>query len=323
MDPKALRIVFMGTPDFAVSSLQALVEGGFCIVGVVTSVDKPAGRGQHISMSAVKKYALKQGLKILQPTNLKSEGFIAELSSLNADLQVVVAFRMLPEKVWNMPPLGTFNLHASLLPKYRGAAPLNWAIIRGETISGVTTFKLTHEIDTGNIIFQEKAEIGPDDNVEVLHDKLMVIGARLVTKTVEALAAGNVEFVSQSELIRQGVEPTPAPKIFKNDCRINWNKPMEQVKNFVRGLSPYPAAWTELVDDSGKTISMKIYALDLYPQSGTKAPGEIISDKKHTFIIGTANGAVQVTELQLSGKKRMKTEDFLRGFQQIDNYKAV
>ena len=315
MKGKDLRIVFMGTPDFAVASLRSLVEGGYQIVGVVTAPDKPSGRGQKLTSSAVKIYAEEQGLKILQPEKLKSPQFIEELKSLQADLQVVVAFRMLPEVVWDMPPLGTFNLHASLLPQYRGAAPLNWAIINGEKQSGVTTFKLQHEIDTGNIIFQEKVAIGPDDNVEWLHDRLMEIGAGLVIRTVEALAAGNIEFISQDELIANGAEVKHAPKIFKENCLINWNNEVATIKNLVRGLSPYPAAWTQLITDKGNETIMKIYRVEIETATYSIEPGSVYSDGKTFLKIGAANGWVFIKELQLSGKKRMNVEDFLRGAQ--------
>lgn len=322
MEGKNLRIVFMGTPDFAVASLRSLHEGGYQIVGVITAPDKPSGRGQKLTSSAVKIYAEEQGLKVLQPEKLKSPQFIDELKSLQADLQVVVAFRMLPEVVWDMPPLGTFNLHASLLPQYRGAAPLNWAIINGETQSGVTTFILQHEIDTGNIIFQEKVDIGPDDNVEWLHDRLMKIGSELVIRTVEALAAGNIGFISQDELIAKGAEVKHAPKIFKEDCLINWNNEVATIKNLVRGLSPYPAAWTQLIADKGNETIMKIYRVETETASYPIEPGSIYSDGKTFLKIGAKNGWISVKELQLSGKKRMNIEDFLRGAQQINEFRV-
>jgi methionyl-tRNA formyltransferase len=322
MNGKDLRIVFMGTPGFAVESLKALVESGYNVVGVITAPDKPAGRGQKLSQSAVKEYALEKGLRILQPEKLKAPNFIEELQNLKADLQVVVAFRMLPEIVWDMPPLGTFNLHASLLPLYRGAAPLNWAIINGESQSGVTTFKLQHEIDTGNIIYQEKVDIGPDDNVEVLHDKLMETGAALVTKTVDALAEGKVDFVSQDELIGKGHETKHAPKIFKDDCKIDWTKDVQTIKDLVRGLSPYPAAWTELNSEKHKNTTMKIYRVETENAAYELKPGSIYSDGKTFMKIGAQNGWVSVKELQLSGKKRMPVDEFLRGFQQAEEYWA-
>ncbi len=321
MNGKNLRIVFMGTPDFAVESLRALVDNGYNVVGVITAPDKPAGRGRKLKPSAVKAFAVERGLTVLQPEKLKNEDFLEDLRALKADLQVVVAFRMLPEVVWDMPPLGTFNLHASLLPAYRGAAPLNWAIINGETESGVTTFKLQHEIDTGNIIFQEKTTIGPDDNVEVLHDKLMEIGAKLVLKTVDALAGGNVEFVNQQTLVEKGMEPTSAPKIFKEDCRINWNSKAETIRNHIRGLSPHPAAWTNLVDDGGKETMLKIFSTKS-GEATNAALGTIDTDGKTYLKIAAKDAWLYIHQLQLAGKKRMGVEDFLRGFQDANEYKA-
>jgi len=324
MRGKDIRIVFMGTPDFAAESLKSLVENNYKVVGVVTAPDKPAGRGQQMHQTPLKVYAQSMGIKVLQPEKLKSPEFIEELKLLKADLQVVVAFRMLPEVVWDMPRLGTFNLHASLLPKYRGAAPLNWAIINGETESGVTTFKLQHEIDTGNIIFQEKVAINPDDNVEVLHDKLMGIGAHLVIKTVDALAEGNLHFRAQQELIAKGYLPTPAPKIFKDDCLINWNTPVDTIRNFVRGLSPYPAAWTKLISLTGeKETSAKIFKVEVEKMKVKSEPGTIQSDVKNQLKIAASDGFVIIKELQLSGKKRLTVEEFLRGFQQIQAFKAT
>jgi methionyl-tRNA formyltransferase len=323
MNGKDLRIIFMGTPEFAVASLQALVENGYRVVGVVTAPDKPSGRGQVLSETAVKLYAMSKGLKILQPEKLKSPEFVEELKNLRADLQVVVAFRMLPEAVWDMPRLGTFNLHASLLPKYRGAAPLNWAIINGDKESGVTTFKIEHEIDTGNIMFQEKVDISPDDNVEVLHDKLMEIGSELVLKTVDTLATGNVEMISQQSLIEKGYLPSPAPKIFKDDCMIDWKKDALSLKNFVRGLSPYPTAWTNFINtDTGVEISVKIFRTDAENANADVEPGTIQSDGKTFLKIGCLKGRLIIKELQMAGKKRMTTEDFLRGFPSIVQYRC-
>ncbi len=317
---KDLRIVFMGTPEFAVSSLQALVEGGYNIVGVITVPDKPAGRGRKVQESAVKKYAVEQGLNILQPEKLKNPDFVSGLEKLKADLQIVVAFRMLPEIVWNMPRLGTFNLHGSLLPQYRGAAPLNWAIINGEKETGVTTFLLSHEIDTGAILFREKIEIGENDNIGDIHDKLMGIGATLVVKTVDALAEGNYSAVDQEQLIvRDALKP--APKIFKDDCRIDWGKPVDQVRNLIRGLSPYPGAWTELEDETGKTFALKVFAVEKDLSSPT-TPATLDSDAKTYLKIACSDGWLRITDLQLAGKKRMKTIDFLRGFQQPEKYKV-
>ncbi len=322
MTGKDLRIVFMGTPDFAVASLTALVEKGYKVVGVVTAPDKPAGRGQKLQQPAVKTYALTQHLPVLQPEKLKEEGFLAELESLKADLQIIVAFRMLPEVVWKMPVMGTFNLHGSLLPRYRGAAPLNWAIMNGDQESGVTTFLLKQEIDTGNILFWEKVPITPDQTVGELHDQLMVIGAELVLKTVDALAEGKTFPISQEKLV---VEPERlhAPKIFKEDCRINWNLDAQKNHDKIRGLSPYPTAWTELSAPLKENISLKIFRTSLEQCSHTDVPGTILSDQRKWAKIACANGYLSVTDLQVAGKKRMGIEEFLRGFPNIESYKAV
>jgi len=319
MKGKDLRIVFMGTPDFAVASLKALVEGGYNVVGVITSADKPAGRGKKLSQSAVKKYALKQNLKVLQPEKFKNQQFLNELRDLKADLQVVVAFRMLPEVVWDMPRFGTFNLHGSLLPKYRGAAPLNWAIINGEQKTGVTTFLLDHKIDTGKILFKQEIEIGENDTVGDIHDQLMEIGADLVLETVDAIASGKVKPISQDELVDE--EVTHAPKLFKEDCKIDWTKKMETIKNLVRGLSPFPSAWANLVHkETGRTIQCKLYFVQKVISTDSAAPGTIDSDDQTYLNVACGNGWLEVTDLQLSGKKRMKTDDFLRGFRGIDEY---
>ncbi len=315
MKGKDLRLVFMGTPDFAVESLKGLFNNGYNIVGVVTAPDKPAGRGRQISESAVKKFAISKGLNVMQPEKLKSPEFLNELNSLNADLQIVVAFRMLPEEVWNMPPLGTFNLHASLLPKYRGAAPLNWAIINGEKETGVTTFFLKHEIDTGNIIFQEKIEIDDDDNVEELHDKSMLVGANLVVKTVNAIAKGSLLLIDQDKLIKEGLLPCAAPKILKEDCLIDWNNDPSTVRNFIRGLSPYPGAWTKVYDlNSGNEYHLKIFDVEIEQSEKEIEPGKFFSDGKKYIKFSCKNGFIDILELQFPGKKRMKTSEFLRGY---------
>ena len=322
MHPKEIRIVFMGTPEFAVESLKALVENGNHVVGVITAPDKPAGRGRQLSESAVKKYAVENDLKVLQPEKLKNPEFIAELESLKADLQIVVAFRMLPEIVWNMPSLGTFNLHASLLPQYRGAAPLNWAVINGETETGVTTFLLSHEIDTGLIIFQERVNIGENDNVGVLHDRMMDIGANLVLKTVDALAEGDVQPIDQTTLIEAQDRVRQAPKIFKEDCLIDWTRDTESVRNLIRGLSPYPTAWTELVHPGKQeTLTAKIYAVSRDNDSLPAAPGTMQTDGKKYLKIACPDGWLSITDIQLSGKKRMKTDELLRGFQHINEWR--
>lgn len=325
MDPKQLRIVFMGTPEFAVESLKTLVENGYNVVGVITAPDKPAGRGLKVTESAVKRYAVSVDLPVLQPEKLKNPAFLEELTTLKADLQIVVAFRMLPEAVWAMPPLGTFNLHASLLPQYRGAAPLNWAVINGETETGVTTFLLSHEIDTGQILFREKETILPGDTVGALHDRLMTRGARLVVETVDALASGDYIPVSQEELLAESGELKSAPKIFRETMRIDWNQPAESLRNLVRGLSPYPVAWTILrYRETGAEIEMKIFGSETGGIRENETPhGSIRSDSKKLLEVACGDRWLQITDLQLAGKKRMKTEEFLRGFQGIHNYFCV
>ena len=320
MDGKKLRIVFMGTPDFAVASLKALVENGYNVAGVITAPDKPAGRGNVLTESAVKKYATENNLNIFQPEKLKNPDFINELKKLKAELQVVVAFRMLPEIVWNMPKYGTFNLHGSLLPQYRGAAPLNWAVINGETKTGVTTFLLDQEIDTGKILFKKEIEIGENDTAGDIHDRLMGIGADLVLETVDAIAVGNIQPISQGKLIAEN-EIKHAPKIFREDCKINWNKGPEEVRNLIRGLSPYPAAWSNLVNKKTREeILTKIYFVQNISMNKSEEPGSIKTDGKNYLNVACKNAWLQITDLQISGKKRMKTEDFLRGFQQIEDY---
>ncbi|MBT3382275.1 MAG: methionyl-tRNA formyltransferase [Prolixibacteraceae bacterium] len=318
---KKLRIIFMGTPEFAVASLKALFEGAYNVVGVITAPDKPAGRGKKINESSVKKYAVENNLKILQPGKLKNPEFLDELKLLKADLQVIVAFRMLPEVVWNMPKFGTFNLHGSLLPQYRGAAPLNWAIINGETKTGVTTFLLDQKIDTGKILFNKETEIGENETVGDVHDRLMEIGAKLVVETVEAIAGGNIQAVSQSELIGN-LEIKHAPKIFKDDCKINWTEESESIRNQIRGLSPYPAAWTNLTtNESGQKIQTKIFFATKIELSTSAEPGTIKTDGKTFVNVACGNGWLQITDLQIAGKKRMKTEDFLRGFKNIEGHR--
>ena len=313
MKKEDLRIVYMGTPDFAVESLKSLVEGGYNVVGVITMPDKPIGRHQtELSASPVKKYAVEHGLKVLQPEKLKDENFIEELRALQADLQIVVAFRMLPEVVWNMPRRGTFNLHAALLPQYRGAAPINWAIINGDKETGITTFFLDHDIDTGSIIQRVPVPILDTDNVEDVHDKLMTLGARLVIETVDNIIADNVHPIPQSEFHTD--EPLrPAPKIFKETCRIDWNLGVKRTYDFIRGLSPYPAAWTEMYQNGKKSV-MKIYAAEKEFCQPTEKVGTLLCIDRKTMKVALADGYLHLTEIQLAGKKRMKTEDFLRGF---------
>lgn len=306
-----LRIVYMGTPDFAVEPLRRLVEGGYNVVAVVTMPDKPVGRHQEtLSQSAVKQYAVAQDIPVLQPDRLKDEAFLAELRSYEADLQVVVAFRMLPEVVWAMPRLGTFNLHAALLPQYRGAAPINWAIINGDTETGITTFFLDHDIDTGVVIHRQAVPIHETDNAEDIHDRLMHLGAELVQKTVDDIAADRVRPISQSELIVEG-PLRPAPKIFKETCEIDWTAhTVASAYNFVRGLSPYPAAWTTL---EGK--SLKIYATEKGDEDLCEAvPGTFDTDGKTFLRVACTDGWLRILSLQLAGKKRMPVAAFLRGF---------
>lgn len=320
MQGKELRIVFMGTPDFAVASLRALVDGGYNVVGVITAPDKPAGRGKKLHESAVKKYSIENGLNVLQPEKLKNADFLNELKKLQAELQVVVAFRMLPEVVWNMPKLGTFNLHGSLLPQYRGAAPLNWAVINGEPKTGVTTFLLDQKIDTGKIIFKKEITIDENDTVGDIHDGLMEIGAKLVVETVDALANGNYVAVPQSEIMDE-TEIKHAPKIFKEDCKIDWTKDCETIRNLIRGLSPCPTAWSKLVHrDSGKEIPTKLFFAKRGDSIEKAEPGTLKTDGKTFVNVACENGWLQITDIQIAGKKRMKVEDFLRGFQQIGKF---
>lgn len=318
MEKKDLRIVYMGTPDFAVESLRALVEGGYQVVAVVTMPDKPMGRhGSVLQSSPVKKYAESVGLPVLQPEKLKEEAFLTELRSYQADLQIVVAFRMLPEVVWNLPRLGTFNLHASLLPQYRGAAPINWSVINGDTETGVTTFFLSHEIDTGKIIRQKRLPIADTDDVETVHDALMVMGAGLVTETVDLILADKAEATPQEAFYTDASELRPAPKIFKETCRIQWNQPLKQVYDFIRGLSPYPAAWTELIAANGTKQVLKIYQSEKIIESHSLPVGSIRSDKKSFLDVAVPDGFLRLHSLQLAGKKRMNITDFLNGNKQI------
>lgn len=323
MTKEELKIVFFGTPDFAVESLRRLVEGGYHIVGVVTTPDKVGGRGHHMLQSDVKKYALEQGLPLLQPANLKDEAFVAQLRSLQADLFIVIAFRMLPQVVWQMPPLGTFNLHASLLPKYRGAAPINWAVMNGDTTTGVTTFFLKHEIDTGDIIQQRAVNIARTDNVEAIHDRLMHLGAGMVIDTVDDIIAGTVHPIPQEQLLTAGEEPTPAPKIFKDTCRIHWAWPAERVYNHVRGLSPYPAAWTILTDEAGQQWNIKVFeTAEPTPLPWQMRPGETFVNDK-VLAIAAADALIEIKSLQPAGKRRMSTEEFLRGLRLQGYLKAL
>lgn len=299
-----LRIIFMGTPEFAVGSLKILVEHEFNVVAVLTAPDKPKGRGQKLAYSPVKEYALSQNIPVLQPTNLKSPDFNEELKRYNANLQVVVAFRMLPEVVWSMPEYGTFNLHASLLPQYRGAAPINWAIMNGETETGVTTFFIKHEIDTGSIILQEKEPISEKDNVGTLYERLMVKGAKVVLETVMQIQQESYNLKIQED----SPDLKPAPKLFKENCQVDWSQSSKRIYDFVRGLSPYPAAWT-IID--GKTF--KIFEVQITSKSMSGDIGTVQSNGKDEILVKAGDGVVNITDLQLQGKKRMKTVDFLRG----------
>lgn len=323
MKKEDLRIVYMGTPDFAVESLRALVEGGYRVVGVVTMPDKPVGRhGSVLQPSPVKQYAQSVGLPVLQPQKLKDESFLSELRALQADLQIVVAFRMLPEVVWNMPRFGTFNLHASLLPQYRGAAPINWAVINGDTQTGVTTFFLTHEIDTGRIIRQKQLPIADTDDVGQVHDALMRLGSGLVTETVDLILAGSLDAVPQEAFYKDPSELRPAPKIFKETCRIDWSQPVKKVYDFIRGLSPYPAAWTELVAADGSRQMVKIYQAEKRMAAHSLSAGTICTDRKSYLEIALPDGYLRLLSLQLAGKKRVGAKDFLNGYKQIDTYRV-
>ncbi|EFA98638.1 methionyl-tRNA formyltransferase [Hoylesella timonensis] len=320
MTKEDLRIIFMGTPEFAVASLQALVQGGYHVVAVVTQPDKPVGRHQQtLQASEVKKYALSQNLPVLQPAKLKDPDFLTQLADYKADLQVVVAFRMLPEVVWSMPRFGTFNVHAALLPQYRGAAPINWAIIYGETKTGVTTFFLDHNIDTGRIIMQKQLPIPEDADVEYVYDKLMVLGAEICLDTIDKLLAndGKIAATPQNQLVQSEHNLLPAPKIFKETCEINWNQSARDIYNFVRGLSPYPAAWTtwniSKDDPTSKQVMIKIYKTQLTGEATTEKPGSINTDQRRIYVATTTEW-LEITELQMAGKKRMNAKDFLNGW---------
>ena len=308
LNKQSIRIIYMGTPDFAVESLRALVENGYNVVAVVTMPDKPAGRGHQLQFSAVKQYALSVGLPVLQPERLKDENFLAELKSYNADLQIVVAFRMLPEVVWNMPRLGTFNLHASLLPQYRGAAPINWAVMNGDHETGATTFMLQHEIDTGNIILQERIAIAPDENVGSVHDRLMTMGAGLVTRTVDAIIEAEDKGVAIKTFPQDNsIELRPAPKIFKDTCAIDFSRSAEQIRNHVRGLSPSPAAWIDHMP-ANHPLSDVLKGAKVYKVAVTQ-----VAEQKGHIVVPCADGYIDILELQLPGKKRMDAAALLNG----------
>lgn len=319
MNKRDLRIVYMGTPEFAVTSLKRLVEGGYNVVGVITAPDRPAGRGQKVRPSAVKEYAVSQNLPLLQPVKLQDPDFLTQLKSWNADLQIVVAFRMLPEVVWDMPRLGTFNLHASLLPQYRGAAPIHWAVINGEIETGVTTFFLDHKIDTGKIILQKKVAIKEADNVGVIHDKLMELGGELVVETVDALLNNNIQPIPQEKLIEG--ELKNAPKLFRENCKIDWTQSVETIYNFIRGLSPYPSAWSPMfVASENKAIDVKVFASEKNIQKHNLDTGTIQTDGKEYIQVAVRDGFIAIKELQLPGKKRLKVDELLRGYEITNDF---
>lgn len=320
MKKEDLKIVYMGTPYFAVEALRQLVEGGYNVVGVITMPDKPAGRGHKIQFSPVKQYALEHHLPLLQPEKLKDEAFVQALREWKADLQIVVAFRMLPEVVWNMPRFGTFNLHASLLPQYRGAAPINWAVINGDTETGITTFFLKHEIDTGEVIQQVSVPIADTDNVEIVHDKLMLLGGKLVIETVDAILNGTVKAIPQEDM-NVAEELRPAPKIFKETCRINWDAPVKKVYDFIRGLSPHPAAWTELIAPSGESMVVKVFESEKIVEAHQLEVGTLLTDGKKYIKVAVQDGFISILALQLPGKKRLKTDELLRGLKLTSDYK--
>jgi methionyl-tRNA formyltransferase len=306
-------IVFMGTPEFAVESLKAIIRAGYPVKGVVTSPDKPSGRGLQLRSSPVKIFALENNIPVLQPLKLKDPEFLESLRNWQADLQVIVAFRMLPEEVWSMPPLGTFNLHASLLPQYRGAAPINRAVMNGETRTGVTTFFLNHEIDKGSVILQEEIAISPEETAGDVHDRLMVTGAGLVLKTIEGIASGMITPVDQ-HLMESNNPLLPAPKLFKADCRIDWQRDTLPVYNFIRGLSPHPAAWSELLTVEGDILKVKIFFARPVSESPAGIPGSLITDNRNYLHVFTGNGLIAIERIQLEGKKQLNIAEFLHGF---------
>ena len=314
-----MKIIFLGTPDFAVPSLDILIKNGYEVVAVITAPDKPAGRGQKLNISSVKQYALDHNLKVLQPVKLSDPDFLNEVRALNADLQIVVAFRMMPEVLWAMPKHGTFNLHGSLLPQYRGAAPINRAVMNGESKTGVTTFFLRHEIDTGNIVFREEIPIGENESAGELHDKMMMVGAKLVLKTVRALEEGNIVSHKQEEFVAEGEVLMPAPKIFKDDCKLDCSKSVSELHNQVLGLSPFPGAFVDIEKEDGSVFPLKIYK-SLPELAGTVLTHELISDGKSSLKLSTADGFLHLLEVQIPGKKRMKADELLRGFKFQDDW---
>ena len=310
----------MGTPDFAVPTLDLLVKNNYNIVAVVTAPDKPAGRGQQLQQTAVKKYAIENNLLVLQPEKLKSPDFIETLQSLNADLQIVVAFRMLPVEVWNMPKLGTYNLHASLLPNYRGAAPINWALINGEKETGATVFKLKHEIDTGNILSSFKVKLNDQTTAGELHDVLMLEGAQQILDAVKIIESGSVNLIEQTSLEGNWKH---APKIFKEDCKIDWSKQAAQIHNLIRGLSPYPSAWTEGVDSKNNNLHFKVYKSVIEISNHNLKIGSVVTDNKTYLKVASNDGFINIKEIQLAGKKKLQIEELLRGFQFSDDFRFI
>jgi methionyl-tRNA formyltransferase len=323
MKKEDYRIIFMGTPEFAITSLDTLIKNHFNIVGVITGPDKPAGRGQKLIFSPVKKYSLQKGLHLLQPEKLKDHSFLEELKKLKPDLQVVVAFRMLPENVWALPPYGTINLHASLLPQYRGAAPINWAIINGEKETGLTTFFIRHEIDTGNILMQEKTDIGPAETAGELHDRLKRMGADLLIRTIQNIIDGTITETKQSLFIHDHTELKPAPKISREDCRIRWNNMADEIFNFIRGLSPFPGAWSEWTAESNDTLFLKIFIADKEYISHKYRPGTLIVERKYQLKVACKGGFIHIKNLQQAGKKRMDVEEYLRGMRDLNRFSVV
>lgn len=319
----SVRVVYMGTPDFAVEPLKAILDAGIEVVGVVTVPDKPAGRGQKIQQSPVKAYALTRGLKLLQPVKLRDEQFVNELRLLSPDIAVVVAFRMLPQVVWGIPRLGTFNLHASLLPQYRGAAPINWAIINGETVTGITTFLIDQEIDTGRILFQEQIPIDPNETAGELHDKLMARGANLVVKTIRALASGEITAIPQESMLSGTAGLKPAPKLYRETCRICWGEPSAKVHNLIRGLSPYPGAWTEMSMSDGEVIQVKILRSHLSKDETNQPAGDVYVSTPKGITVACGDGSVEITLLQAAGKKAMRPDEYLRGLHNVHIVRMV
>jgi methionyl-tRNA formyltransferase len=320
---RELRIIYMGTPGFAVEPLRAILEAGYNVVAVITAPDKPAGRGQKLHISPVKEFALQNEMAVLQPVSLKDIDFISTLRALNANLQVVVAFRMLPEIVWQMPEFGTINLHASLLPQYRGAAPINHAIINGETETGLTTFFIEKEIDTGNIILSQKVQITPSDDAGSLHDRMMISGGEVLVKTLKMIENDTVKFLRQDTLLSDYSTIKTAPKIFRENCRINWEKNSLEIHNLVRGLSPAPGAFTQLLSDDDQPKQLKIYKTSYRVGEAKETPGTIITDGKSVFSVFTGDGLIHIEELQIEGKRRMTATEFLRGMQLSGHFRCI